>query len=397
MKNLLFISSLPFPLNKGSNQHAYLFLKALAGKFNVYCIFFIQPETVHYQLNMKPLMDMAIKDYKICYFQSHVPQNPFFERLRILCNFPYSYMNLATHSEGIKTINDCIKKYSINIVHIEHLHYVKYAFHMPQKVKKVFVYHDMYHRIPWQLIQSEKIYHKKLFLFISGLKKYIFERLLERIIDLKIFLNPVEMLALPNKSLCIPHIINPAINYREPVKNDCCHILFLGGYNHAPNRRSVKYILDGVLPALAKRTSNFRLILVGSGMEKFNDYLKISPFKNLVKIKGFVEDINEIFGDTDIALFPILDGGGIKTKIIEAMAAGIPVVTTSEGIFGLTGLPEKAVSVGNHVEDITEKVLALITNFPLRVKCSQVAKEYVDENHSYDTIAEKLTNSYKKL
>ena len=70
MKNILFISSYPFPLDKGSNQHAFFFIKALSAKFNVYCLFFAQPRHALPDDLDAPLDVLGIQAYTLCTFSN---------------------------------------------------------------------------------------------------------------------------------------------------------------------------------------------------------------------------------------------------------------------------------------------------------------------------------------
>ena len=397
MKNLLFISSYPLPLNKGSNQHAYFFIKTLACKLNVYCIFFVQSENIDDFEDNIDTQTLGIKNYEICYFKKNSRKNKYYNRIRKIIEFPSSYMNLATHTQGKKIISTHINKYSIDIIHFEHFHYAKYAFILPAYIKKVVVYHDLYHLIYWMQIRFEKSYLRKLELFIGSVKKYIFEKMLESRVDLKIFLNPIEMASLPNRSAFIPHIVNPEIKYKQPDDNKFLNILFLGGYNHPPNRISFKYIVDSILPLLVEKLTNFKIWVFGSGAEKYNEYLAQSQNSNFVDIKGFVHDINKVFEEIDIALFPILYGGGIKTKVIEAMAAGIPIITTPQGIFGLNNLPEECVEVCKTPDEFVKSLVSLMKNHSFRLKRSIKGKKYVEKEHSVEKLAAKVMKVYQSI
>jgi glycosyltransferase involved in cell wall biosynthesis len=129
------------------------------------------------------------------------------------------------------------------------------------------------------------------------------------------------MQSLPKNAIHIPHIVNPEIRYKDARYTQSYNILFLGAYNHPPNRISLQFIIEQILPKLVQTTKKFKIHIVGAGTKNFNELLNNSKYKGIVTIRGFVEDINQVFADMDIALFPILYGGGIKTKVIDAMAA----------------------------------------------------------------------------
>jgi glycosyltransferase involved in cell wall biosynthesis len=142
MKNLLFISSYPFPLDMGSNQHAYFFIKALSHYFNIYCVFFLAPNKLPFSDTDENLSELNIKDYRLCYFRTPSRSKKIAYLLKRIIAFPNYYMHLAKNPQSLKTINECVKQYSIDIIHFEHFHYTRYAFSIKSNVKKVIVYHD---------------------------------------------------------------------------------------------------------------------------------------------------------------------------------------------------------------------------------------------------------------
>lgn len=397
MKNLLFISSYPFPLDKGSSQHAYYFLKALGADFNIYCIFFVQPDRAQPGIPDTVLAVLNIKDYRICHFSPAKKRGRLGATLRRIGAFPSPYMNRATNPAGMAAIEHFTQNYAIDIVHIEHFHYAKYAFRIGQEIKKVVVYHDLHHAIYEQKAQFEKGLIQKALLVSDCWKYYLFERWLDHHVDGKVFLNAEEMTRLPCKSVHIPHVANQAITYRPPRESEDVNILFIGAYKHPPNVMSVQYIIRHILPLLAARTERFKIHLVGSGTDQFQPLSDDSGFGRFIVIRGFVDDINQAMENMDIALFPILYGGGVKTKIIDAMAAGIPVVTTSLGIHGLYKIPTGSVCIGNSPLEIGQQVFRLMNLYELRCEMSLKAREYVRKVYSYESFSSRVKNSYNRL
>jgi glycosyltransferase involved in cell wall biosynthesis len=381
----------------GSNQHAYFFLKALSRHFNIYCIFFIAPNKFPLSIDEQKLFDLNIKNYRLCYFRTPLSHNKFTYLFKRFISFPNYYMHLAKNPQNLETINECIKQYSIDIIHFEHFHYTRYVFNIRSNIKKVIVYHDLHHSIYKQQIRFEKKYHNKFLFLFDFIKFYVFERLLEKCIDAKIFLNPIEMLSFPKNAIYIPHIVNPKIKFAGIRNTQNFNILFLGAYNHPPNRVSLKFLIEKILPKLVQTTNKFKINIVGAGTHNFKEVLSHSKYYDFVNIRGFIEDINQVFYDMDIALFPILYGGGIKTKVIDAMAAGVPVVTTPQGVIGLSNLPKNTVGVGARVEIILKELNALMNSYSLRLKRAKSGREYIEKQHSFHIFSEKIKDAYLNI
>lgn len=378
---------------KGSNQHAYFFLKALAEHFNVYCLFFLPPDESGYSGNADKIFSLGVKTIDICHFNSIRKENKLFRLLMKIIAFPSHYMNAATHSYGFEIINKIIRERSIDVIHFENFHYIKYAFRLRTRVKKVGVYLDLYHLVPWRAVPFNRSLVTKSLLMLSSIKLYFFQSLLDCYLDKKIFLNPVEMSRLPRNAEHVPHIVNPSIKFNPPRDTTFFQILFFGAYHHPPNRTSALYILDSVLPILSEQIDNFRINIVGSGAKSLVG-TRDSLSQRFVSFEEFVPDINALFNSMDLALFPVLHGGGIKTKIIEAMAAGLPVVTTPHGIDGLENLPQGSIGLAKSPSGFAREIIRLIDDYSLRTRRSLAARAYVDNEHSFPVFSFKIKRIY---
>ena len=119
------------------------------------------------------------------------------------------------------------------------------------------------------------------------------------------------------------------------IKNENKILLFNGSLNYLPNIEAVNYILDFINPALLK-TSDFKykIIICGKGLPATFDNLNAYKNSNII-YAGFVNDINIFFKGSDIFLNPVISGGGIKTKLVEALGNGLTSVSTETGAFGI--------------------------------------------------------------
>ena len=112
-------------------------------------------------------------------------------------------------------------------------------------------------------------------------------------------------------------------------------LLFNGALYHSTNYDALKIILDEINPLLlATQNFNYKIIVCGKGLPDFFNDLKWYADKNVI-YAGFVDDISLYFKAADIFLNPILSGGGVKTKAIEAIAMDCTVVSTELGAMGL--------------------------------------------------------------
>jgi glycosyltransferase involved in cell wall biosynthesis len=106
-------------------------------------------------------------------------------------------------------------------------------------------------------------------------------------------------------------------------------LLFAGALKYPPNFEAYKFIRDKICPALNAFDFKYKMLICGSGLE--NESLS-DP--NII-LTGFVDDIHLYFKAADVFVNPVMDGGGIKTKVVEALGNNLSVVSTINGSIGI--------------------------------------------------------------
>lgn len=163
-------------------------------------------------------------------------------------------------------------------------------------------------------------------------------------------------------------------------------ILFLGHLNYKPNQQAVEVIAKKIAPR-----SNKTFIIAGKGAPALKEKYES---KN-VKFIGWVKDLNKLFSKVDLALAPITTGSGTRIKVLDYMAAGIPVIGTNIAIEGLEDKIKKFMVV----EDDFEKYANIIGSFyssPLMVeKLSVRGRNFVFKNRNWKYCINDVMKAYK--
>ncbi len=111
-------------------------------------------------------------------------------------------------------------------------------------------------------------------------------------------------------------------------------LLYSAAFNYAPNLKALDDILQRINPALQQVSLQYKIIVSGSGLPAGYDNLRQYQNNNII-FAGFVDDINLYFTAADIFLNPVSEGGGIKTKLVEALAANTNSVSYKSGAYGV--------------------------------------------------------------
>ncbi|MBU3714009.1 MAG: glycosyltransferase family 4 protein [Ferruginibacter sp.] len=112
-------------------------------------------------------------------------------------------------------------------------------------------------------------------------------------------------------------------------------LLFNGTLDYRPNLNALQIILDQINPLLLQKEDfHYTIIVCGKNLPEQLDELRSYSYKNII-YAGFVEDINLYFNGADIFLNPVMDGGGIKTKLVEALGYDMKCISTKNGAIGV--------------------------------------------------------------
>ncbi len=171
---------------------------------------------------------------------------------------------------------------------------------------------------------------------------------------------------------------------RTPGYEEREGLLFVGGFNHPPNKDAMKWFLDDIYPQLS--VHNIGLTIVGSLVPDFIFKYK-EQFKNInIQSEIPVDELERLYAKSRIAVVPLLSGAGVKGKVIEAMAKGIPVVGTDTAFEGMPKDDSFAYKGANSVQEMIAEILRIYSHKDAWEKLSAFGKTYVRDNFNKENM-----------
>lgn len=158
-------------------------------------------------------------------------------------------------------------------------------------------------------------------------------------------------------------------------------LVFTGLFTHRPNYDGLMYFLDRIFPLVLRRAPSARLFVVGKDPPR---RLAARACSNVV-VTGFVPDVRPYVARAQVFVIPLLSGGGIRGKALEAMAMRRPIVTTSVGVEGIGVRDGESVLVADSPEEFAGAILLLFANRELREQLCARAFEFVKRCHNWRT------------
>ena len=170
-------------------------------------------------------------------------------------------------------------------------------------------------------------------------------------------------------------------------------IMFVGGFEHAPNVDAAIWLAREILPLLREYGISDKLYLIGSKPTS-----EISELSNgNVIVTGYVSDseLEEYYRKCKVAVIPLRYGAGMKGKVLEAMREGIPVVTTNIGAEGLENV-ENVISIGNTKDEIAKKTYEIfLTSEESYYRRMAVEQDYIKKNFGKKQFVELIEKQYE--
>jgi GT2 family glycosyltransferase/glycosyltransferase involved in cell wall biosynthesis len=173
---------------------------------------------------------------------------------------------------------------------------------------------------------------------------------------------------------------------REPMT-----LLFLGSFRHLPNREALDWFLARVFPTVRAKEPRARLIVIGSDPPPRHSL----PDDAAIELAGFVEDVREPLARYAIFICPILSGSGVRVKLLEAFAAGIPVVSTHLGAEGLASVDGEICALADEPGAFAQQILDLLGNPSRAEEMAHRARAEVTSKRDMRIMTEGLVESYR--
>jgi GT2 family glycosyltransferase len=170
-------------------------------------------------------------------------------------------------------------------------------------------------------------------------------------------------------------------------------MLFLGSFRHLPNQEAIDWLLRHVLPRVQERRPQARLIVIGSDPPP-RHFLPASATN--VELVGFVPDVREPLARYALFLCPIRSGSGVRVKLLEAFAAGIPAVSTRLGAEGLTTADGEICALADDPGEFANRIVDLLESPHKREEMAIRARRYVIEHRDMSTMTQRLVENYRE-
>lgn len=288
-------------------------------------------------------------------------------------------------------LEQLLSKESFDVAVLESIYLLPYLSILKKHNIKVIVRtHNVEHHIWEGLAKNEVNFIKRIYLniLVQQLKKYELNTL--KNVDGIISISEEDQSSFRQHRITVPSmVLPPIIEIKNTAQNyQLKDFYFLGAMDWEPNIEGITWLKKNVLN---NDFSTFSIHLAGKGGKKTRNV------ENNIHQHGEVKDASKFIENHGICIIPIQSGSGVKIKLLENMAHGKPVITTSEGAKGVPVEHQKHVILANTPQEFLTAMLELHQNETLRKNLGSNAKTFIEHNYNSEKHTSRLVQFIQNI
>lgn len=388
MKILVLDEEFPYPTNAGKRTRSFNLYRRLARQFRIYYVGYGERNSVAAEalrkVGIEPIPVPGIIPKK---------QGPFFY-LRLLANLfsslPYI---VASHYSKVYRIvvQNSLVQFRPDLVLFEWTPYAIYL-RNPASFKKLISTHNIEADIWRRYYENETNGLRRWYIGKQWRKVEQFERAALRWVNGALAVSEPDRQCLSQWCPGLPTTVVPNgvdLDYFRPLAQPEVrrNLVFTGSMDWRPNQDAARYFVREILPLLRQVRPDLECMFVGRSPPADIQALASMPG---VHITGTVEDVRPYVESAAVYIVPLRIGGGSRLKILEAMAMGRAVVSTTVGAEGLDVIHDQHVLLADDPRTFAESVLQLLDDPDRCRKLATEGRRLVEQCYGWDTLADRF-------
>jgi glycosyltransferase involved in cell wall biosynthesis len=169
-------------------------------------------------------------------------------------------------------------------------------------------------------------------------------------------------------------------------------LVFAGRLDQYANRDGIQHFMETVWPQLTEQFPDAEIHILGNNPPAALS--RLAEQDHRVRVPGFVPDVRPYFRAATAAICPVRDGGGTRLKVLDALAQGRPLVTTTIGCEGLAVVPERDALIADTPPDFVRQIARVFDDGELRMRLAESGRRLVEAHYSWDSLSRLLASQY---
>jgi glycosyltransferase involved in cell wall biosynthesis len=186
------------------------------------------------------------------------------------------------------------------------------------------------------------------------------------------------------------------VEYFRPLRGkEAPALIYSGGMNMFANKDAVLWFLTEIWPLLKEVSPELRFFAVGQDPPE--ELLRLQDRDASIEVPGFVDDIRPWVARAAVYVVPLRVGGGTRLKVVDAMAQGKAIVSTSVGCEGIRVSHGRDILIADQPALFAEQILALLRDEGRRRRLGDAARSLAEAEYSWPILGKKLLQGYQRV
>lgn len=184
----------------------------------------------------------------------------------------------------------------------------------------------------------------------------------------------------------------------QPVRRQpgSANIVSLGTLHYPPNADGIRWFLKEVFPLVRREAPRASLTIVGKNPPQ-DFLLAAASSAGAIVVTGYVPDLTPHLEEAALMVVPVRAGGGMRVRILEAFARGMPVVTTTVGLEGIEARPGEDVLIADTPAEFSERVVELLEDEQLQARLSANGRRLAETRYDWQVVLKKMHEMYREV
>jgi polysaccharide biosynthesis protein PslH len=289
---------------------------------------------------------------------------------------------------------------TFDVVHFNHLDAAMYARTVPKDVIQVLDEHNVVANQVRTTLATEDRLGRKLILRYEHAKLRDYEAQTCSRMNQCLVCSENDAQALAKMGVRTTAVIPNGVdlNYFVPVAMENRSerdIVFVGTLDYDPCEKGVLYFVNNIFPLIRRELPDMRFVVVGKNPSR--RLQAIAETDKGVIFTGLVEDIRPYVQKAGVFVVPLLSGSGTRLKILEAMAMGVPIVTTSIGVQGIAAISGESLWIADSPVTFANAVLRTLRDLQGAEAMAKRARALVEQAYGWEAVTRLLLEEYRRL
>jgi glycosyltransferase involved in cell wall biosynthesis len=192
----------------------------------------------------------------------------------------------------------------------------------------------------------------------------------------------------------LPHVVSVArFAASLPDEQDRATVMFVGNFQHRPNVHAARWFVQEIWPQVVSRVPFARCEFVGPGLDTASQTALTVPG---VAVSGYQPDLAACYRRATVVINPVISGGGMRGKVLEAMASAAAVVSTSVGLEGIAASAGQHCIVADDAASFADGIVSYVTNPVMRRAHGDAARRLISQNYDAPAVFARLESDYQR-